>query len=170
MRQLDTGERRLVPERGQPLAHPGQRINHAGQAGKPSEEYQAAAGVIGYLLVFNQRAALLHHPPQHRHVVWLTLDHMSKEDVRVQRLEPLRRYFLHAEHQRASRQVLADVGTNLSVLLVVERTNRRRLHSKLESMLTDELADLLRDQRRTPLPDVLIFSTNTNHGDFPLLT
>ena len=120
----DRLERTRAAERREPVIQAPGALDHPGIAGVNTEEDQTPAGVVGDRLVVDQRAAELHQPGEHRHVVRLSLDDMREVDVGRLRPQQLDRDLLDREDQRGVVQALLDPDASRTVLLIAVGADR----------------------------------------------
>ncbi len=90
--QFDEGVGDAFP--GQSLAQCPQGVDHARHAGVPAKEDEPAVLLVNHPLIVDQRTAQVEHPPQHGHVVGLSLDDVGEKDIGLVWLKgPLRDLF-----------------------------------------------------------------------------
>jgi hypothetical protein len=144
----------------QPLPQGMQRVDHAGEPGVAPEEDQAAPGRVGDQFVVEQRATQVEQPPQHRHVVGLALDHVREEEIALLRNQEGGRDFLDPDDEVACAQIFADFRASGRVFPIRKDANGRGLDVKVQAVLADQRAHILRRERHPALPAVLVLATN----------
>ena len=167
VRMPDSGERgrRAFPR--QPAAQRPERLQRAGDPREPAEEDQPPALVVRDLLVVDQVAAQVEDALEHRHVVWLTLDHVGEEHVRLPRRELFQWDLFYAEDDRAGCQVLLQHRTRGPELRFRKGPAGGRLHVDLDAMFIFERPGVFRCNRDAAFPAALVLATDSDawlHG------
>jgi len=147
--------RRALPKRPQ-------RLDHARQPCMAAKEDQPPALVVDHSLIINKGAPELHQPAQHRHVVWLALDHVRKKHVGSAGAEERGGDLLDCKHDGTMRQVFLDDSAVLLILGCAKHPNGGRLNICPDAVLLPKITSSGRRHRHASLPAALVLATNTN--------